>query len=105
MQRLLGDLLELSRVGRLNNKPEPIATNVLVDEVVELLHGRISAGKITIQISENLPSIYGDRPRIFEVFQNLIDAYPSLQALGSRDPRNADVVVGIDTSVTPIFRV
>ncbi len=73
MQRLLGDLLELSRVGRLNNKPEPIVTNVLVDEVVELLHGRISAGKITIQISENLPSIYGDRPRIFEVFQNLID--------------------------------
>jgi PAS domain S-box-containing protein len=73
MQRLLNDLLELSRVGRVNNKPEPIATNILVAEVVELLHGRISAGKITVQISENLPSIYGDRQRIFEVFQNLID--------------------------------
>jgi len=73
MQRLLGDLLELSRVGRLNHKPELIETNILIDEVVELLHGRISAGRIDIQVTKSLPSIYGDRPRIFEVFQNLID--------------------------------
>jgi signal transduction histidine kinase len=73
MQRLLSDLLELSRVGRLDNKPELFSTNILVAEVVELLHGRLSAGKINVQVAENLPSIYGDRQRIFEVFQNLID--------------------------------
>jgi signal transduction histidine kinase len=73
MQRLLGDLLELSRVGRLINKPEVIKTNILVDEVVELLHGRISAGGIDIQVTKDLPSVHGDRPRIFEVFQNLVD--------------------------------
>ena len=73
MQRLLGDLLELSRVGRLNNKPESITTSELIAEVVELLHGRISAGNVIVHVANNLPPIYGDPPRIFEVFQNLID--------------------------------
>jgi len=73
MQRLLGDLLELSRVGRLNNKPESITTSELIAEVVELLHGRISAGNVIVHVENNLPPIYGDPPRIFEVFQNLID--------------------------------
>jgi PAS domain S-box-containing protein len=73
MQHLLGDLLELSRVGRLNNTPELISTNELVAEVVELLQGRISAGNISVQVAEKLPPIFGDRPRILEVFQNLID--------------------------------
>ena len=73
MQRLLSELLELSRVGRINNEPMEISTAELIGEVVELLQGRIGAREINVQIAENLPPIYGDRPRIFEVFQNLID--------------------------------
>ena len=73
MQRLLADLLELSRVGRINQKPVIIPTNELVEEVVELLHGRLMAGRVEVSVQDNLPLIYGDRPRIFEVFQNLID--------------------------------
>ena len=103
MQRLLGDLLELSRVGRLNNTPELISTNILVAEVVELLHGRISAGKITIQISENLPSIYGDRPRVFEVFQNLIDNAAKFME-GQLNPR---IEIGVQGELNnkPVFFV
>ena len=73
MQRLLSDLLELSRVGRLKNEPVNISTNALIAEVVELLHGRIHENRIDMKVNEHLPSIYGDRQRIFEVFQNLID--------------------------------
>jgi len=73
MQRLLNDLLELSRVGRLTNKPEEIRFNDLVAEVLELVHGRISRRGIAIHVDENLPSIFGDRQRIQEVLQNLID--------------------------------
>ena len=63
MQRLLNDLLELSRVGRLTNNPEEIRFNDLVAEVLELVHGRISQRGINVQVAENLPPIFGDRQR------------------------------------------
>ena len=73
MQHLLGDLLELSRIGRLTNAPEYIPMNELIAEVLEILHGRISAGNIVVHVAENLPVVYGDHQRLFEVLQNLID--------------------------------
>jgi signal transduction histidine kinase len=73
MQLLLNDLLELSRIGRLVNKSQSIDLNKLIAEVLELLHGRIHAGKIHVRVEENLLNVYGDRPRLFEVLQNLVD--------------------------------
>jgi len=73
MQKLLGDLLELSRVGRLINDPEYVDMNVLVAETVELMHGRIMQGGIRMQVADNLPPAYVDRQRVLEVLQNLID--------------------------------
>lgn len=73
MQRLLSDLLELSRVGRQINPPRAIHLNALIAEVLELLHGRISQGGIAVSVAENLPVVFGDYQRIFEVLQNLID--------------------------------
>lgn len=73
MQTLLNDLLELSRVGRLINKPEEIVFNEVVTEALELVHGRISQRGIAVSVAENLSSVYGDHPRLVEVMQNLID--------------------------------
>ena len=73
MQRLLNDLLELSRIGRLVNRPESIDLNEMVLEVLELLHGRIYEGHIQVSVQEDLPYAYGDRSRLFEVLQNLVD--------------------------------
>jgi PAS domain S-box-containing protein len=73
MQRLLNDLLELSRVGRLVNKFQAIDLNEMILEVLELLHGRIHGGNIRVSVEENLSHIYGDRARLLEVWQNLID--------------------------------
>jgi PAS domain S-box len=73
MQRLLNDLLELSRVGRLVNKLQVIDLNEMISEVLELLHGRIYGGNIRVSVEENLPPVFGDRARLLEVLQNLID--------------------------------
>ena len=73
MQHLLNDLLELSRVGRLVNKSQAIDLNEMISEVLELLHGRIHGGNIRVSLEENLPEVYGDRARLLEVLQNLID--------------------------------
>ncbi|HSL44081.1 MAG TPA: PAS domain S-box protein [Anaerolineales bacterium] len=73
MQQLLNDLLELSRIGRLSNQAESINLNDMISQVLELLYGRIHSGRIRVDVQENLPNVYGDRPRLFEVLQNLVD--------------------------------
>jgi PAS domain S-box-containing protein len=103
MQRLLADLLELSRVGRINQKPVSISTNELIDEVVELLHGRLMAGAVKVSVAENLPSIYGDRPRIFEVFQNLIDN--AAKFMGNQPAPHIEIGVDGEQNGKPIFYV
>jgi PAS domain S-box-containing protein len=73
MQRLLNDLLELSRVGRLVSPFQAIDLNELLAEVLELLHGRLHDGQVQVIVAQQLPLIYGDRARLMEVWQNLID--------------------------------
>jgi len=73
MQALLNDLLELSRVGRLINKPELVPFHQIVTEAVELVQGRISHGEVSVSIANDLPIVYVDHPRLVEVMQNLID--------------------------------
>jgi len=73
MMRLLNELLELSRVGRVSNESTIISFDELAREAVELVHGRIVDAGITVNIHPNLPSVYGDRQRLLEVVQNLVD--------------------------------
>ncbi|MCI0552119.1 MAG: ATP-binding protein [Anaerolineae bacterium] len=73
MQGMLGELLELSRIGRLVNEPEIIPFGDLVQSARELVYGQIEAGGITIRLQPNLPAVYGDRQRLTEVLQNLLD--------------------------------
>ena len=73
MQRLLNELLELSRIGRMKNESQPIRLGELAREVADLVDGRIMERGITIHIEEKLPTIFGDRQRVMEVLQNLVD--------------------------------
>ncbi len=73
MHRLLNDLLELSRIGRMMNLSAEIPFDNLVREAMELVQGQISERGINIHIMEKLPTVYGDSQRLLEVIQNLID--------------------------------
>jgi signal transduction histidine kinase len=73
MQLLLSELLDLSRIGRLANPYQQINFKELAYEIVEILHGRLHEKKIAVDIQENLPLVYGDRRRLSEVLQNLVD--------------------------------
>jgi PAS domain S-box-containing protein len=73
MQMLLNDLLELSRIGRLRNELVSVPFEELVRDAVELVQGQIMACGIAVHIDANLPTVLGDRPRLLEVLQNLID--------------------------------
>ena len=73
MHDTLADLLELSRIGRVANPPEAIDLSQLAQEALETVHGRIQARNITVQIAPDLPVIVGDRVRLREVYENLLD--------------------------------
>ena len=73
MQRLLTELLELSRIGRMMNPPVEVNFAKLANEAVELVHEQIRERGVYVDISRNLPSVYGDRARLLEVVQNLVD--------------------------------
>lgn len=73
MQRLLNELLELSRIGRLVNPPSDSPFAKIVEEAISLTRGRLMAGHIKVNVEKDLPVVSGDRPRLVEVMQNLID--------------------------------
>jgi PAS domain S-box-containing protein len=73
MQRLLNELLELSRIGRLKNESVNVPFDELAHEAVELVQGRIMEHNITVDIESDLPMVFGDRQRLVEVLQNLVD--------------------------------
>jgi PAS domain S-box-containing protein len=73
MYVLLNDLLELSRIGRLMNKPEMMRFGDLVDDALQIVQGRLEARNVTVQTQPDLPAIHGDRQRLVEVLQNLLD--------------------------------
>jgi PAS domain S-box-containing protein len=73
MQRLLNELLELSRIGRLMHPPQTVSFEMIAREAVELTHGRIRERGVQVEISPNLPVVHGDRARLVEVMQNLVD--------------------------------
>jgi signal transduction histidine kinase len=73
MQRLLNELLELSRVGRMMNPPLDVPLQELIQEATEIVRGRLDEHAITVRVQPELPAARGDRPRLLEVMQNLLD--------------------------------
>jgi PAS domain S-box-containing protein len=71
MQRLLGELLQLSRAGRALQAPAVVPLASLVREAASLVAGRLHG--VELELSEDLPSVRGDRVRLVEVLQNLLD--------------------------------
>lgn len=73
MQRLINELLELSRIGRLMNPPEEVSFGEIVREALELVEGRLKTRQVQVEVEADLPSVCGDRARLVEVIQNLVD--------------------------------
>ena len=73
MQELLSDLVQLSRIERIGNSLEEIDLYKLTQEALEMLDVWSRSKNISVTISTDLPTVYGDRIRLRDVLVNLID--------------------------------
>ena len=73
MEALLRELLELSRLGRVMNPAERVSLDELARQATALLHERLLAANVRVDIQPGLGFAHGDRIRLLEVFQNLIE--------------------------------
>ena len=73
MSRLLDELLEMSRIGRVVHPPVMVPFGDLVQEALDMVAGGIRERGVAVQVSAEPLSLYGDRPRLVEIWQNLLE--------------------------------
>jgi signal transduction histidine kinase len=73
MDRLLQELLELSRVGRIVRPPSDLALEDVVHEALFLSQGQLAARSVSVDVATALPRVWGDRARLVQVLQNLVE--------------------------------
>lgn len=89
MEQLVNDLLYFSRLGRQELAVQPTDLNEVVVEIAELVKMAEQERKVRIVISDPLPTIICDRPRITELFRNLVS-----NAIKYNDKQEKRVEVG-----------
>jgi PAS domain S-box-containing protein len=102
MQHLLNDLLELSRVGRIMNDPEDVPFEEIAREAAALVEGRIMVRGVRVTIASGLPHVFGDRARLLEVMQNLVDN--AVKFVGDQPEPLVEIGVRYDNA-QPVFFV
>ena len=73
MGELLGELLQLARVGHKVSSPEDVSLQEIVQEALSLVAGQIAERGVQVIVTQEPVWLRGDRLRLVEVFQNLID--------------------------------
>jgi len=71
MERLIQDLLELSRTGRGGIDLEPVSLNQCIEEVESMLKTSLEERKVDL-VKTDLPEVLGDKILLSHLFQNLI---------------------------------
>jgi len=64
MGRLLKELLEMSRIGRMINQPVKVTLRELVEEALNAVAGPLSGRGLDVQVSQAEIALFGDRPRL-----------------------------------------
>ena len=99
MEQLLSELLELSRIGRMVNPSEQVSFEELAQEALYMMEGRLDQRGVEARIAPELlrpdgPTVYGDRPRLREVLDNLVDN--AIKFMGSQPHPQVEIGVRHD---------
>ncbi|MBU1053114.1 MAG: sensor histidine kinase [Proteobacteria bacterium] len=84
MGLLINDLIELSRIGRVNEKKMPLQFGEIVESAMSMLKPQIEAKGISINIGQNLPAVYGEKKRLIQLVENLLSN--AIKYIGKDNP-------------------
>ena len=73
MDRLLHELLEMSRIGRVVKPPVPVGFDELVAEALNAVAGSVAERGVELRVCAEPLVLYGDRSRLVEIWQNLLE--------------------------------
>lgn len=69
---LVTDLVALSKVGRVDFFFKEASAREIVNKVIQIIQPRLKEKRIKIDVAKNLPVIYCDEDKIYQVFENLL---------------------------------
>jgi signal transduction histidine kinase len=71
MNEFLKDLLEFSRVGRMEEEKEMVNLNAVILQIMQEKQKKIKEDKVKVDFNNDLPEIYFVKKRIYQVLVNL----------------------------------
>ena len=101
MEILLGELLEMSRIGRVVNPPVKITFGELVEEALRIVAGPITDRGVKVQVIDAGITLYGDRSRLVEIWQNLVEN--AVKFMGDQPSPQIDIGLEQHDSETVFF--
>jgi len=101
MDQLLGETLELSRIGRIVNPPEDVSFNEIASEALDQTGASIKAKGVNVSMADGLPLVRVDKMRIVEVLVNLIEN--SVKYMGDQPHPRIEIGYRSDEGQTIFF--
>jgi PAS domain S-box-containing protein len=72
MAKLIQDLLQLSRVGRVSGEPSTVDVAALAADLIEEMRGEYDPERLRVEIQQDLPALLTDPTSISRILQNLL---------------------------------
>lgn len=82
MEALLNELLDMSRLGRIPLTTIEIKFGTLLEDALDAVAGQVNTSNVNVQVCYQDIVLYGDRRRLLQIWQNLIDN--ALKYLGNQ---------------------
>jgi signal transduction histidine kinase len=101
MTTLLDDLLDLSRVGRAVDLQGPVSLRAVVADAVEAVFGSLREHHVAVEIADGLPEVWGDRGRLTQVVQNLVEN--AAKYMGAQPAPRIEIGAVVDPERTRLF--
>ena len=101
MEKLLDEISELSRLDNFTNPHEDIHLAELVQEAIHIFFQPTGRRPVYVMVSAKLPTVHGDRIRLMQLFQLLVDN--AVKFMGDQSEPRVEIGTRVDDRGKPVI--